>query len=295
MSSQERIEANRANSLNSTGPTTPEGKARASRNALKHGLLSREVVLETEDRAEFEEFREGMLADLRPQGDLEATLGDRIAGQWWRLKRVGRLEACLFARDEEHAAHMEQSKDLASGLPPDAVPPATMGEALAESLGAKHCPYENLRRYERTIERGLESAMRQFREAQRLRVSRLTSPDEAEEKSRDNALYWTYQDLLRSRDRAKEELKKVRALAEAAGVQIPPSRMLAEPPPGMSREDFAEALRRNADREEEEVGFVSQESAERAAGPADGTVPGDITGRKIEPDGAEGERKGGNG
>jgi len=38
MSAPRQIEANRGNARSSTGPTTPRGKARASRNARRHGL-----------------------------------------------------------------------------------------------------------------------------------------------------------------------------------------------------------------------------------------------------------------
>src|SRR5271167_3726478 len=38
MSTPQQIEANRGNARSSTGPTTPRGKARASRNARRHGL-----------------------------------------------------------------------------------------------------------------------------------------------------------------------------------------------------------------------------------------------------------------
>ena len=46
--SQKKIEANRRNALQSTGPTTREGKRAVRHNALKHGLLAQEVVIESE-------------------------------------------------------------------------------------------------------------------------------------------------------------------------------------------------------------------------------------------------------
>lgn len=38
MTSRRKAEANHANAQNSTGPTTAQGKARAARNAHRHGL-----------------------------------------------------------------------------------------------------------------------------------------------------------------------------------------------------------------------------------------------------------------
>jgi hypothetical protein len=38
MTSRRKLEANRANAQNSTGPTTAQGKTRAARNAHRHGL-----------------------------------------------------------------------------------------------------------------------------------------------------------------------------------------------------------------------------------------------------------------
>jgi hypothetical protein len=54
MAAEAQIFANRRNALCSTGPRRPrtaEGKERASQNAVKHGLLSKQPILHCEDRA----------------------------------------------------------------------------------------------------------------------------------------------------------------------------------------------------------------------------------------------------
>jgi hypothetical protein len=53
--SERKLSANRANAQKSTGPRTPEGKRRVARNAVKHGILAREVFIGEGDGAEREE------------------------------------------------------------------------------------------------------------------------------------------------------------------------------------------------------------------------------------------------
>lgn len=76
-----------ANGQNSYGPITDAGKAIASRNATKHGFLSQQVLLPSEDPSEFEAFQQGMTADLQPSGVLENFLFTQIVGYAWRLRR----------------------------------------------------------------------------------------------------------------------------------------------------------------------------------------------------------------
>ena len=97
MTSAKKAQANRQNVLKSTGPKTPEGKASVRRNAIKHGLLAREVLLPGEDEEALNELHEDLIAYFQPVGKLENMLVDRIIAAHWRLKRLGRVEAGIFA------------------------------------------------------------------------------------------------------------------------------------------------------------------------------------------------------
>jgi len=59
-----QIEANRRNAERSTGPTTPEGKARSSQNAVKHGLTARRSVITVGDGEESIEDYERLLSGV---------------------------------------------------------------------------------------------------------------------------------------------------------------------------------------------------------------------------------------
>ena len=72
MPSDAQIEANRRNAQNSTGPKTQEGKERARRNALRHGLAAEHILLIDEDAEDFTEFAAGMRRALGPVGEAEA-------------------------------------------------------------------------------------------------------------------------------------------------------------------------------------------------------------------------------
>jgi len=95
-----QIIANRGNAGKSTGPVTPSGKAIASRNALKHGLLAKEIVINAGEGAESQEQFDALLADLKdqfdPQGTLEEMLVEKIASAYWRLRRAHRFEVGLI-------------------------------------------------------------------------------------------------------------------------------------------------------------------------------------------------------
>lgn len=104
--SNKQLEANRRNARKG-GVKTPEGKAVVKYNALKHGLLAKEVVIDTGEGAEEPEEFSTLLDDLKtqfnPVGTLEEMLVEKIAVAYWRLRRVYKYEAGLIRRRLDNA------------------------------------------------------------------------------------------------------------------------------------------------------------------------------------------------
>ena len=120
-----QLAANRRNALKSTGPKTLLGKRISAKNALRHGLLSRELLVMVgdgkEDPADFEELLRGLHDHHHPEGKLEELLVDRIASCWWRLRRAVRaetgeirkhLDSATSAMHEQRASAFRTAKSL---------------------------------------------------------------------------------------------------------------------------------------------------------------------------------------
>ena len=96
MTTIKQFEANRRNSLKSTGPVTPEGKDRSRRNALRHGLTAETVIAAFEDSADYEAFEAAVTADYDAEMAVERELVLRLASVLWRLRRSTLIETGLF-------------------------------------------------------------------------------------------------------------------------------------------------------------------------------------------------------
>ncbi len=92
-----QLKANQANALLSTGPRTPDGKARSRRNSYRHGLTGAGVVLPTEDEAEVQERFDAIEAELRPPTVMARVLARRVALMSIRLERSARQETVALA------------------------------------------------------------------------------------------------------------------------------------------------------------------------------------------------------
>jgi hypothetical protein len=165
MATEKQIQANRQNALSSTGPKSPEGKSRAARNALKHGLLSRDMVLPGESPKELKAFREAMIAELAPEGELEEFLADRVVESAWRLGRAVRLERDIIQDEFLRRIRCRAGSPGAYLGQPD----PTGGRVAASTLCGSDT-YDKLGRYETHIERGLYRALHELQRLQAVRT-----------------------------------------------------------------------------------------------------------------------------
>jgi hypothetical protein len=174
MASAAQVLANRLNAQKSTGPRTPEGKTVVSQNAVKHGLLAREAVIKGEDPGQFEFYRDQMLGELAPVGQMESVLAERVVSLSWRLQRAERLQSAAFDAmyTEDTAGPLAGVKRMlrAQGDPDD--DDLILGQVVvADFTHAK--VIDRLLLYERRIEHSLYRTMA---ELQRRRLLREPDP-----------------------------------------------------------------------------------------------------------------------
>lgn len=97
MNSEKQLLANQQNAQLSTGPKTTKGKAVISTNAIKHGIFTKDLIVSStlgkENEEEYLEMLNNLIDCLSPQNQMESLLVEKIAIDFWRLRRVIRFEA----------------------------------------------------------------------------------------------------------------------------------------------------------------------------------------------------------
>src|SRR5262249_52408942 len=168
------LEANRRNAAKSTGPTSDEGKAIASRNSFKHGMYASNPLLDDEDPAEFQAFGDGIVRQLCPRGPVEELLVDRVVCNAWRLRRIGEIENWIVTR--------KQQTDGTGGFSGhrhghDQSPTEVMAAEFIWSSKA----FEQLCLHEQRLQRSMQAALRQLMQVQKQRREQPEAEDAAQD------------------------------------------------------------------------------------------------------------------
>jgi hypothetical protein len=108
-----RAESNKANGQRSTGPRTPEGKAKISANALKTGFFASVDRLNPQDSPSYLDAVEDLRMGLHPDGPVEEQLIRELAMFRARLLRLESAEYALLCADIE--TNTGDARELAAG------------------------------------------------------------------------------------------------------------------------------------------------------------------------------------
>jgi hypothetical protein len=112
MTSIKQIEANRRNSLRSTGPKTEAGRQASRCNAVRHGLTAETVIGAMEDADDYKAFELAITADYDAQSAVERELVLRLASLLWRLRRSTTIETGLFEIQADHLTDFRKTRQI---------------------------------------------------------------------------------------------------------------------------------------------------------------------------------------
>lgn len=103
MTTEKQVIANQKNAQLATGPITISGKAAVAANAIKHGIFTKDLILsselENENANDYQELLYNLVDSLEPCNQMENLLVEKIAVDFWRLRRTIRFETGSIAKN----------------------------------------------------------------------------------------------------------------------------------------------------------------------------------------------------
>jgi hypothetical protein len=96
MSKLTKAESARINGAKSRGAVTPEGRAKSSMNAVRHGMTAKTLILCNENQDQFLEIMNAYIEYWQPSNQVEVDLIMEMVGARWRLRRTWRYETALL-------------------------------------------------------------------------------------------------------------------------------------------------------------------------------------------------------
>jgi hypothetical protein len=144
MSSIRRTLSSRTNGALSKGPKTEQGKRRAALANMRHGLLSKCVVIENESKELFDLVLEQHIANFKPLNFVEEGMVEDIACAYWRLRRVMAIETRMLNKGVRGHDDVDELDRLEQGF-----------AGLSETS-----KFNVLNRYEARLQRTYQRALR---------------------------------------------------------------------------------------------------------------------------------------
>jgi hypothetical protein len=161
MNKQMRDAINKANSQHSTGPTSDQGRQRASMNAFKHGLTGNRMILQTHEHEAYQRLANELNKDLTPKTELEHQLVQKLIDCHTRLNRIAALDGNILnfglTQNESNAEHDDVIETIA---------------AQCRSWIENADSFEKLGRYESRISRQMLQYTKELERLQDDRVER---------------------------------------------------------------------------------------------------------------------------
>lgn len=164
---------------------TGSGKAVSSRNAIKHGIYSRDVVLEGESIEEFQAIVDQIGLEQGAEGLIEWSFVERMATTIWRQRRLLRAEKVSRLLDTATTAMSGRFEPIQpKSWQADAKPMTSADrQQMSQDLSSLSVSYERINRYQVALDNEFQKAVRGLREAQKHRFMMRVSLIDAESES----------------------------------------------------------------------------------------------------------------
>ena len=166
--SQKRIEANRRNAQQSTGPRTAQGKAKSATNSTTHGFsglhinpLAPGCFLKIEDEAQFRILLDEYVATYNPQHRDELDLLTEGVYAKWRQQRIWMAETSQI-----ETAIAQNESELRKTLPM-----ANANAHLANGIAKSEAILKLYLRYDAQLHRHYRNCLKDLRDLQAERLT----------------------------------------------------------------------------------------------------------------------------
>jgi len=172
-----RSETSAINGAKSRGPVSADGKVKSSRNAVKFGIFSKDLLLPGESQDDFDDMLTALLHEHQPAGHLETLMVERLAVTMWRQQRLVKAErANILLEQRKQIINKLESEVLLAKFRPkgidDILTELTGGEdksLLIKDAQIFNMYTENLSRYQAVLDNEIIKVTKALRDQQQFR------------------------------------------------------------------------------------------------------------------------------